>query len=70
VSRAQRETCGVLAGGRLKLHTIPTFFAIVGGLILFGASGLILGPLAVTMTIAILEIWRARANGKMLRVHP
>jgi predicted PurR-regulated permease PerM len=29
---------------------------------LFGASGLILGPLAATLTIAILEVWRARAH--------
>ena len=52
----------VLSGGRLRLHTVPTFISIVGGLMLFGASGLILGPLAVTMTIAILEVWRARAH--------
>jgi predicted PurR-regulated permease PerM len=52
----------VLAGGRLRLHTIPTFIAIVGGLALFGAAGLILGPLAVTLTLAMLEIWRERAN--------
>ena len=38
-------------GNRLKLHTVPAFISIVGGLILFGASGLLLGPLAVTATI-------------------
>ena len=52
----------VLAGGRLRLHTVPTFIAIVGGLVLFGASGLILGPLAVTITIALVEIWRGRPH--------
>ena len=52
----------VLAGGRLRLHTIPMFISIVGGLILFGASGLILGPLALTLTMALLEIWRARTS--------
>lgn len=52
----------MLAGGRLRLHTIPTFIAIVGGLALFGASGLILGPLAVTLTLGMLEVWRERAN--------
>jgi predicted PurR-regulated permease PerM len=50
----------VLAGGRLHMHTIPTFIAIVGGLMLFGPSGLILGPLALALTIALLEVWRAR----------
>jgi predicted PurR-regulated permease PerM len=51
-----------LAGGRLRLHTVPVFISIVGGLILFGASGLIIGPLAMSMTIAILEIWRSRVR--------
>jgi hypothetical protein len=27
---------------------------------LFGASGLILGPLVVTVTVFVLEIWRVR----------
>jgi predicted PurR-regulated permease PerM len=52
----------VLAGGRVQLHTVPTFIAIVGGLGLFGASGLILGPLVMTITITLLQIWRARAH--------
>jgi predicted PurR-regulated permease PerM len=52
----------VLAGGRLQLHTVPTFIAIVGGLALFGASGLILGPMIMTITITLLQIWRARAH--------
>ena len=53
----------MVAGGRLQLHTVTALIAIVGGLLLFGASGLILGPLAVTLTIAVLQIWRARADG-------
>jgi predicted PurR-regulated permease PerM len=52
----------ILAGGRLRLHTVPTFIAIVGGLALFGASGLILGPLVIVLTLAILHIWRERAD--------
>ena len=50
----------VLAGSRLRLHTVLALISIVGGLMLFGPSGLILGPLAVTLTIAVLEIWRER----------
>jgi predicted PurR-regulated permease PerM len=52
----------ILAGARLRLHTVVMFIAIVGGLMLFGASGLILGPLLATMTIGLLEIWRARVG--------
>jgi predicted PurR-regulated permease PerM len=50
----------ILVGNRLKLHTIPAFMAIVGGLIVFGPSGLILGPMALTVTIVLLEIWQSR----------
>jgi predicted PurR-regulated permease PerM len=50
----------ILVGNRLKLHTIPAFMAIVGGLIVFGPSGLILGPVTLTVTMLLLEIWRSR----------
>lgn len=44
-------------GNRLRLHTIPTFISIVGGIVLFGAPGFILGPLAATMTLLLVEFW-------------
>lgn len=47
----------ILAGTRLKLHTVLSFISVVGGLILFGAAGLILGPVLLTITIVLLEIW-------------
>lgn len=50
----------ILVGNRLRMHTIPAFVAVVGGLVVFGASGVILGPLAVTVTLTLLEIWSAR----------
>jgi predicted PurR-regulated permease PerM len=53
----------ILVKAQLRLHTIPTFIAIVGGLIVFGASGLLLGPLIVTVTIFCLEIWRVPVGG-------
>ncbi len=40
----------VLVGSRLMLHTVPSFIAVVGGVILFGTPGLILGPLVVTVS--------------------
>ena len=50
----------ILVGHRLRLHTIPAFIAIVGGLVVFGPSGLILGPVTLTVTVLLLEIWRSR----------
>lgn len=50
----------MLVGNRLKLHTVPAFISLVGGLYLFGAAGIILGPIAVTITMMLLDIWRTR----------
>jgi predicted PurR-regulated permease PerM len=53
----------VLVGSKLRLHTLPVFFAIVGGLIVFGGSGLILGPVVLALTVALIEAWRQRTRG-------
>ena len=50
----------MLVGKRLKMHSVPAFISIVGGLIVFGPSGLILGPVIFTVTRLLLHIWRAR----------
>jgi predicted PurR-regulated permease PerM len=52
----------VLVGSRLMLHTVPSFVAVVGGVLLFGTPGLILGPLVVTISIVLLHIWRERVD--------
>jgi len=48
----------MLVGDRLKLHTVPSFISIVGGIILFGPSGLLLGPIAVATAVVLLQVWR------------
>ena len=48
----------MFVGNRLSLHTVPAFISIIGGLALFGAPGLILGPLVVTITILLLATWK------------
>ena len=56
----------MLVGRRLKLHTVLAFISIIGGLLVFGPSGLILGPVVFTVTRLLLEIWSSRnaaANG-------
>lgn len=53
----------ILVGNRLKLHTLLAFISVVGGLMLFGPAGLILGPVVVTITTVLLEIWRQRTVG-------
>ncbi len=50
----------MLVGRRLKMHTVLAFISIVGGLIVFGPSGLILGPVIFIVTRLLLEIWSSR----------
>ena len=56
----------MLVGNRLKMHTGLAFIAVVGGLIAFGPSGIILGPVAAAVTIALLEVWHLRNADKPL----
>jgi len=52
----------ILVGNRLKLHTVLAFMSVVGGLILFGPAGLILGPVTLSATLVLLEVWRNRVG--------
>lgn len=55
----------ILVGKRLRLHTLLVFIAVVGGLAVFGAVGVVLGPLILALTDAIIEVWRRRtADGR------
>lgn len=53
----------ILVGKRLRLHTLPVFISILGGLALFGASGLIVGPVMLAVTVALVDVWRRRTMG-------
>ena len=46
----------MLVSNRLKLHIVPTLVATIGGIIVFGASGIILGPTIFAVTLALLKI--------------
>ena len=50
----------VLVKGRLRMHTVPVFISVLGGLFAFGATGVVLGPLILAVAIALLDIWRRR----------
>jgi predicted PurR-regulated permease PerM len=49
-----------LAGERMRLHDVPALIAFLGGLALFGMSGMILGPAILAVTVALLEVWKGR----------
>jgi predicted PurR-regulated permease PerM len=50
----------LLVGRRLQLHTAATLMSIFGGVLLFGAPGLILGPVVFSLTRGLLDIWTRR----------
>ena len=52
----------ILVGNRLKQHTLLAFLSVVGGLMVFGTSGLILGPVVLTVTTVLLEVWREQTS--------
>jgi predicted PurR-regulated permease PerM len=54
----------MFVGNRLRLHTIPAFISIIGGLLLFGAPGFILGPLAATTTLLLVGFWTRRGTSR------
>jgi predicted PurR-regulated permease PerM len=59
-----------LVGDQMRVHTVPTFFSILGGISVFGGAGLILGPLTLAITLGLLDVWWWRtADGKDAR-HP
>ena len=45
-------------GGRVKLHTLLIFFALLGGVEAFGVMGLFIGPVIVSVTLVVLEMLR------------
>jgi predicted PurR-regulated permease PerM len=51
-----------LVGNRLKLHDIPALIGTLGGVVLFGAAGLVLGLATISVRPALLEILKWRFN--------
>ncbi|ORE93953.1 AI-2E family transporter [Aurantimonas sp. 22II-16-19i] len=50
----------ILVGRQLMIHSAVTFIAVVGGLLVFGTTGLVLGPIIVAALLALLQTWRLR----------
>jgi len=47
----------ILIGSRLRLPTLFLFFSLLGGLSLFGALGLVLGPVLFALLAALLDLY-------------
>jgi predicted PurR-regulated permease PerM len=45
-----------LVGQKARMHELVIFFSVLGGLSVFGVLGILLGPVIVAITIALLEV--------------
>ena len=50
----------ILISKKLRLHTVVAFISLAGGILVFGASGIVLGPITLTASAYLLHLWRAQ----------
>lgn len=51
----------VLVGKRVHAHTVLVFMSVVGGMLVFGPSGILVGPIVLTVTQVLLEVNNANS---------
>lgn len=64
VSVADNLIKPALISGRMNLHPLLVFFAVLGGLGYFGALGIILGPLVLVLSLGLLDAFVAGSRGR------
>jgi predicted PurR-regulated permease PerM len=47
-----------LVGNRVRLHELVVFFAVLGGIQVFGVLGVVTGPALAAIAIALLDVWK------------
>ncbi|MEO6802933.1 MAG: AI-2E family transporter [Granulicella sp.] len=52
----------ILVGASIRAHTVTVLLSILGGVALFGISGIVVGPVAFTIAATLLDIWRVRTH--------
>jgi predicted PurR-regulated permease PerM len=50
----------VLLGGRASLNGLLVFISVLGGIAVFGALGVVLGPIVVATTVGILDVYSGK----------
>lgn len=58
-----------LVGEDTQMHPLLVFFATLGGLILFGPTGIILGPVILALFITVLEIYSGEFKAEIRHAH-
>jgi predicted PurR-regulated permease PerM len=55
-----------LVGSRTRLHELLIFFSVLGGLNVFGVLGVVLGPVVLAITLALVDVYRAAGRSSNL----
>ena len=49
-----------LVGSQTRLHELLVFFAVLGGISVFGLLGIVLGPVVLAITLGLLQTFQVR----------
>jgi len=55
-----------IIGTRTRMHYLPLFFTVLGGIKVFGLIGIILGPLVFALFLSVIEVFRSMEEGSRL----
>ena len=58
-----------LVGSRTRLHELLIFFSVLGGLNVFGVLGVVLGPVVLAITLALVDVYRTAGGASSARLH-
>lgn len=58
ISSVDNVLRSILISGRARLHPLAVFFGLLGGVFLFGAVGVLLGPVLFVVALTVLEMSR------------
>jgi predicted PurR-regulated permease PerM len=51
-----------LVGSRTRLHELLIFFSVLGGLKVFGVLGVVLGPVVLAVTLALIDVYKTASR--------
>ena len=63
ISTVDNVLRAVLVSGRAELHPLVVFFSVLGGLFVFGAAGVFIGPVLFVVALTLIEMARLSAGG-------
>lgn len=58
ISTVDNVLRSILISGRAELHPLAAFFSILGGILMFGAIGVLLGPVLFVVAFTVIEMGR------------